>query len=518
MTTLYFRLAVFALFTSTLSAGGDWNQWLGPKRNGAAAPGPKLLEVLDEKGELPVLWESDFVPSDKDGGHSSVVVSDGRVYVGLVWHERIPVEERVLDDRLIRGAGHRPVDLPAEILAKSEKDRLTLSPRLRGSKLDEWIETWVKTNLDEKSAKRYFGFFRDRFRKGKLAPSLDELNRLATHEDKSFANEDAFVAWMKEQDFSEALAKEALRHVTRDKPKAYEVVKCLDAESGTELWEFREDAKPVDRRSSGTPAVVDGKVYAVLGRVIRALDAKTGKLLWTHAMNFEGGVASSPLVADGKVVFYDGSLTALDAETGEFAWKQEKAKGREASVMIWKNLLLSHGSGELTGVRLSDGELLWQAPGGGQATPAVEGDAVAVVSSKEKAILAYDLFADKEPALRWKVKWEAKRYAASPIAHAGHLYLLGGGRHLCLSMKDGSLRWSEQVNCELATPILAEDVLLSLERNGGYLSMLRADPGEYARLGMARVQVMRCPTPALANGRLYLRKKDRVACFDLRRR
>ena len=93
---------------------------------------------------------------------------------------------------------------------------------------------------------------------------------------------------------------------------------------------------------------------------------------------------------------------------------------------------------------------------------------------------------------------------------------MGGGRHLCASLKDGGTRWSEQVNCELSSPILAGNRLLVLERNGGYLAMVRADSTSYQPLGKARVQAMRASSPALADGRIYVRNKDKVICYDLR--
>ena len=42
---------------------------------------------------------------------------------------------------VLRQLGLRNVNLPNELRDKVEKDRLSLSPRLRGAKLDEWIDT-----------------------------------------------------------------------------------------------------------------------------------------------------------------------------------------------------------------------------------------------------------------------------------------------------------------------------------------------------------------------------------------
>jgi hypothetical protein len=93
---------------------------------------------------------------------------------------------------------------------------------------------------------------------------------------------------------------------------------------------------------------------------------------------------------------------------------------------------------------------------------------------------------------------------------------MGGGRHFCVSLKDGGTHWSEQVNCELSSPILTGDRLLVLERNGGYLAMVGTDPTSYQHLGKAHIQVMKAISPALSDGYIFFRKKDKLACYDLR--
>ena len=467
-------------------------------------------------GMSKALWESGEIPSDNEGGHGSIVVADERVYLALVWHKRIPKDERVIDDKLIRSLGHRKVELAPETLAKHEDDRMKLSPRLRGSALDEWITEWVEANLNEQEQKRYYGFFKERFRKGKLAPPLKELDRLATHEYKEFPSEDALEAWLAKEKFSEALVTELLRRVSRDNRVADEVVLCLDAKTGKQLWELREATKPIDRRASSTPVVADGRIHAIVGRTLRTLDAKTGKSLWSYPMQFENGVPNSPMVMEGKLIFGDDKLKALDTKTGKLVWEQDAVRGREASVIPWRDVVLCHTHDSVQAARASDGEFLWKVPGGGQSTPVVSDDLLVLVSSKQKGIFAYDLAKETEPKERWSVSLEAKRHAASPIAHDGVLYLMGGGRHLCVSLKDGGTRWSEQVNCELSSPILTGDRLLVLERSGGYLAMLKAGSSSYQYLGKTRVQVMKAASPALSDGYIFFRKKDKVACYDLR--
>ena len=45
--------------------------------------------------------------------------------------------------------------------------------------------------------------------------------------------------------------------------------------------------------------------------------------------------------------------------------------------------------------------------------------------------------------------------------------------------------------------------------------MVKASPKAHQELAKARVKTMRCPSPVVSNGRLFLRMADHVACFNL---
>jgi quinohemoprotein ethanol dehydrogenase len=90
-----------------------------------------------------------------------------------------------------------------------------------------------------------------------------------------------------------------------------------------------------DRVQEATPVVIDGVMYTSgnLGRVY-ALDAATGKALWTFTPEVDGQTNRYACcdqanrgvqVHDGKVYVaaLDGVLYALDAKTGAVAWKAD---------------------------------------------------------------------------------------------------------------------------------------------------------------------------------------------------
>lgn len=123
------------------------------------------------------------------------------------------------------------------------------------------------------------------------------------------------------------------------------------------IWEA-----PVHMGYSG-PSVADGKVFFMdyirtkgeltnraswndelkgEERVV-ALDAKTGKELWSYAydrpyhMSYPGGPRATPIYADGKVYALgaEGNLNVLDADTGALIWSKDFFKDYGAETPRW---------------------------------------------------------------------------------------------------------------------------------------------------------------------------------------
>ena len=99
-------------FTLVFFAHAEWPQWRGPDRNGVVVDGVSLLKAFPKEG-LEKLWTSEFIPSDDDGGHGSVVVANGRVYMAIVWHTDVPTKTRAIDDLVLRKLGNRKFIVPS---------------------------------------------------------------------------------------------------------------------------------------------------------------------------------------------------------------------------------------------------------------------------------------------------------------------------------------------------------------------------------------------------------------------
>ncbi|MBL7218716.1 MAG: PQQ-binding-like beta-propeller repeat protein [Phycisphaerae bacterium] len=103
-------------------------------------------------------------------------------------------------------------------------------------------------------------------------------------------------------------------------------------------------------------------------RVIKAIQAESGKVLWKH----EGPVAPMTLSTNDKMVcFYDGSaVIALDKTTGKKLWQADVAKTKLIGtgysgprLVICKDRILLSPMGSMFAISIKDGKVLWSVKG-----------------------------------------------------------------------------------------------------------------------------------------------------------
>src|SRR3979490_3139553 len=124
-------------------------------------------------------------------------------------------------------------------------------------------------------------------------------------------------------------------------PNIIQALDLTDPDHPKELWNYKKtagrDESAVARACCDTVnrgmSYADGKlVFGTLDGYVIALDAKTGKEVWTvkHALPAKGEtITPAPLIAEGKVIigfggdeFADrGRLTAYDLGTGKKVWE-----------------------------------------------------------------------------------------------------------------------------------------------------------------------------------------------------
>jgi len=515
------RLCLVMLSLSSAPAAAqaaDWPQWRGPDRDGHADGEIALPGTWPKAGPLK-LWTSEKVLSAGWGGYGSAVVADGRVYVYCNWKTRVPFEERTLTADGLRRLGHHAEKPPADLVKTIEQARLSPERKdLTRNQVKDWVAKWIETHLkDEATRKKFGGFASDRLRRGDKAMDLGVLDKLSTIADKEFPDQAAFDKWFTQQGLDAEVRKAVMRHVRTYRDEGKDVVFCFNADDGTTAWKHEEAGKAHGRGLSCTPCVAGGRCY-VIGSTgkLYCLDAGKGDLLWqadAHAVH------SSPVVADGKVVALAGKLRAWNVADGQLAWEQPKVGGGEGSPIVWRHgeracVIVHHG--KVACADLADGKLLWTAPGGGGSTPAAAGDRLIVATNNKKlGLVAYTISPEKAEQA-WALPEFGERYA-SPILRDGHVYVVSGGKAACVALDAGKVLWTEKVgSARCSSPAMVGDVLVAALAKGR-VAVIQASPKAPRVVGKAPLGVTDFTSPAVAGGRLYVREKEAVACYDLTR-
>lgn len=338
----------------------------------------------------------------------------------------------------------------------------------------------------------------------------------------------------------------------------YQVI-CVDADSGTERWRktCKQGPPPVPRHNTNTyatetPATDGQRIYAYFGmNGVYALDMQ-GNILWkrdlgVYEMRADWGTASSPCLFDGRLYIQvdnevDSFLVALDAESGEEVWRVARdERSQYSSPMIWKNSQRSEliaGGMVYRSYDPETGKQLWQLDmdkGRSSATPVADGDRLFVGNEFRNRGGADDgggrLFCIKPggsgditpPAnaastefIEWWIQ-RADMQMASPTICNGHIYLFErrSDKMHCVDAASGKTVYRSRVpgaKAFWASPWTDGQRVYALDADGTTHVLA---PGEkYESLARNPLGQQTWGTPALADGRIYLRTVDNLYCID----
>ena len=465
------------------SAASEWNQWRGANRDGLDAKSPPLVSSLPDQGLKPV-WVSESISSAKNGGWSSPVVAEGRVF--LFAHERVQLRE----------------------LEKKKYPWLAPDKRV-GMTPEEYVEyERLRRNEDEERGKAY------RFR---------------------------------------------------------ELVYCLDAKTGKTVWKNEADSLYSRFPQSGSPTVLDGRVYLLgAGRHARCLNAKTGDDIWR--IRLEGDFRdehwqSSFAIVDGVAVLLAGHLFGLDIKTGSTLWQGDPktTRGTHASPVIWKTdgreLIIVNVAGSQTiCVEPKTGRELWRITSEANlSTPVVVGNRLVTYgNSRKKGLRCFEVSTTEARHL-WTYHGVQDK-GSSPVVVNGHVFVQGERRLACVDLETGKADWMVTLNyrqpqysslvaadgrvfyalegllCFNATPEKFQPLIDAKMDGSGllaaekfYRELLELDELEKQPGGLEKSQKLlqkkigqhgplQCASPALADGKIFIRLKNGIACYDLRDR
>ena len=332
---------------------------------------------------------------------------------------------------------------------------------------------------------------------------------------------------------------------TDDARKQREVV-CLDATSGKQLWSTKMPFTPYrhNRQNSfaaSTPAVDAERVYVnwVSGGTFVALALDhAGKTLWRREMGefkAKHGAGASPIALGGRMIVGNENmntsfLAGLDGKTGKTAW-QIKLRGSMTSYITPAVYRPKGGDPEvvfvgeskgMTGVDPVSGETKWQSDKlftiKSVSSPVVAGGVIFATAGQggagrqSAAVRPGDKQAGREAKVAWKLDSDLP-YVPTAIAVGEHLYILSdAGVMTCVTPATGKQVWQEDLGAKFyASPICVNGRIYLVTRSGEVI-VLKAGP-EYKVLAKSALPEKTDATPAIANGRMYLRTLNHLICI-----
>jgi outer membrane protein assembly factor BamB len=250
-----------------------------------------------------------------------------------------------------------------------------------------------------------------------------------------------------------------------------EILRCLNADTGDELWKEAYESGGATGPASGfagpraSPTVADGKVVTFGARgILVCRDAATGKQLW-QKNDFADQwprffTSSSPIVQDGICITQvggddEGGIVGYDLASGEEKWRHMDVGPAYGSPVLMNvdgaNIIVAPADRKLVAVAANDGALLWEMPYEqgryNSATPIVDGQTL-VVAGPGIGLSAFKLKKEGDKIVEEKL-WSNSDNSVgfnTPVLKDGLLFGLSGADQLfCLNIENQTTTWSAPV-------------------------------------------------------------------------
>lgn len=325
---------------------------------------------------------------------------------------------------------------------------------------------------------------------------------------------------------------------------------CYDSQTGKLLWEATEKGEQVRHHlkntlASSTPAA-DGKRVVTIywegeGLVMVAYD-HAGKQLWRVPLGdykTEHGAGLSPVLVGERVfVNFDqdgkAKVLAFNATDGALIWSADRKAFRAcySSPFILerdgKSELIVAGSLGITSYNPESGSINWdwQMDWTGEKQPLrmvgspIAGKGLIFASTGDgsgssRMVAIRPGSKGTVPAV-WEKKTKGFPYVTCMLLSGDYLYTVGDkGIAGCFDAVKGTEIWRERLGGAFtSSPILVNGVIYAINEEGTCYTY-RAAP-KFELLGKMNVGERVMATPAVADGRLYIRTETKLLCLGQR--
>jgi outer membrane protein assembly factor BamB len=332
------------------------------------------------------------------------------------------------------------------------------------------------------------------------------------------------------------------------------MVYAVDINNGKILWE-KEAHKGVpefprhlkNSYGSETPATDGERVYAYFGNVGLFVYDLDGNPVWEKRWpvvktRYGWGTAASPVVHKGRVYIVNDNdsesfVTALDAKTGKEIWTSKREEHSNwATPYIWENELrtelITPGTDKVRSYDL-DGNLLWEFTGMSSITIAVPFSKFGLlyissgyVGDKHRPVYAIKPGAKGDISLKEgevcndHIVWYAPDtapYNPTPVIYGDQYYvLLDRGFFASYDAKTGKEVYGKQridpaAAAFTASPWAYNGKIFCLSEDGDTFVIKAGE--DYEVIGKNSLEELCMSTPAIAQGKLLIRTGSKLYCI-----
>lgn len=333
---------------------------------------------------------------------------------------------------------------------------------------------------------------------------------------------------------------------------------ALNADTGEKKWETV--IGKTSRNVMSTPTIHDGRVYCVDpdGELV-CLRLSDGKILWerSYVDDFGGrlmsgrGYGESPLIDGDRLLVTPGGadamIVALNRKTGEILWKSLFPKmagaGRDGAAFSSLNITTAAGVRQivqltgrgLVGIEADSGKFLWSYDDISNSTaniptPIVKGDLVFSANGYHAGAVLLRLEKDSRGGTGVKAT-EVYRLKGNRFQnHHGGCVLIGNqiygghgsnnGLPTCLDLATGRIRWKRRGPGTGSASVTSAGGKLVFRYQDGVVALVEASPDDYQLKATFETPSSGGDSwshPVISNGRLFLREKNTLWAYDIRR-
>ena len=339
---------------------------------------------------------------------------------------------------------------------------------------------------------------------------------------------------------------------SRGGTNAKDVLRCLDMETGKELWNFSYAAPGAVPHpgSRMTPTVTDKHVFTIspFGHM-HCIDKATHRVVWEKHLlkDFGGklprwGVAHSPVLYKNMVIAAPlgarAGLAAFDQASGRLIWKSPPMGpagycSPQITTIGGVEQVLMLCTDRAVGVDANTGKQLWVYKGWSCRIPITSptpiGDGRIFITGGYLAGSAMIKVTGSGGNFSVKELYKTKACGAQthqPLLIDGYLYLNSNSNEwshgmMCLDL-NGKVRWKtgKSPNFQRGNLIYAEGLIYNMDGITGHLRLIRPSPDKYKQIAEVKLlsgKEIWAPM-ALSDGKLIIRDQSQMKCLDIKGR